>query len=359
MIRVAAEEHRQDAVARVVAAFRTPCVIDEDGRHRRTVRLNSEPASVGAQAVAQLGGLYPEWLGDRSFNEVHGVRAPYVAGAMANGIASPRLVVAMARAGLMGVFGAGGLSFDRVKDGLDAIERALPPGGAWASNLIHSPHEPALEEAVADLYLQRGVRRISASAYLQLTPAVVRYAATGVRDDGRRIVRRNHVLAKVSHPEVARAFMSPAPQRLLDGLVARGQLTSEEACLARRVPVAEDVTVEADSGGHTDNRPLGALLPVLVRLRDGIVREHDYPRPLRVGAAGGLGTPAALAAAFAMGADYVLTGSVNQASVEAALSRRAKELLLEANLADVTMAPSPDMFEMGVKVQVLRRGTLF
>ncbi|MEM1034875.1 MAG: 2-nitropropane dioxygenase, partial [Myxococcota bacterium] len=157
----------------------------------------------------------------------------------------------------------------------------------------------------------------------------------------------------------ARAFMSPAPRRLLDGLVERGQLTSEEARLARRVPVAEDVTVEADSGGHTDNRPLGALLPVLVRLRDGIVRDHDYPRPLRVGAAGGLGTPAALAAAFAMGADYVLTGSVNQASVEAALSRRAKELLLDANLADVTMAPSPDMFEMGVKVQVLRRGTLF
>ncbi|MEM1035098.1 MAG: 2-nitropropane dioxygenase, partial [Myxococcota bacterium] len=210
MIKVAAEDHQRDSVGRAVAAFRTPCVIDEDGRHRRTVRLNGEPAPVGSQAVVQLGGLYPEWLGDRSFNEVHGVRAPYVAGAMANGIASPRLVVAMARAGLLGVFGAGGLSFDRVRDGLDAIERALPPGGAWASNLIHSPHEPALEEAVAELYLQRGVRRVSASAYLQLTPAVVRYAATGIRDDGRRIVRRNHVLAKVSHPEVARAFMSPA-----------------------------------------------------------------------------------------------------------------------------------------------------
>ena len=34
-------------------------------------------------------------------------------------------------------------------------------------------------------------------------------------------------------------------------------------------------------------------------------------------------------------------------------------MLAEADLADVVMAPSPDMFEMGVKVQVLKRGTLF
>ena len=39
------------------------------------------------QVLASLPPLYPEWLGDRSFDEVHGLRFPYVAGAMANGIA--------------------------------------------------------------------------------------------------------------------------------------------------------------------------------------------------------------------------------------------------------------------------------
>ena len=34
-------------------------------------------------------------------------------------------------------------------------------------------------------------------------------------------------------------------------------------------------------------------------------------------------------------------------------------MLAEARQADVTMAPAADMFEMGVKVQVLKRGTLF
>jgi trans-AT polyketide synthase/acyltransferase/oxidoreductase domain-containing protein len=34
-------------------------------------------------------------------------------------------------------------------------------------------------------------------------------------------------------------------------------------------------------------------------------------------------------------------------------------MLAQADLADVAMAPSSDMFELGVRVQVLRRGTLY
>jgi hypothetical protein len=129
--------------------------------------------------------------------------------------------------------------------------------------------------------------------------------------------------------------------------------------LARLLPVAEDITVESDSGGHTDNRPLGSLFPTITQLRDDLVARHGYTRPIRVGAAGGLGTPEAVAGAFAMGAAYVLTGSVNQSCIEAGVSADAKALLAVAELADMTMAPSADMFELGVKVQVLKRGTMF
>jgi PfaD family protein len=55
----------------------------------------------------------------------------------------------------------------------------------------------------------------------------------------------------------------------------------------------------------------------------------------------------------------VLTGSINQASVEADQSPTVKEMLARAQMADVVMAPAGDMFEMGVEVQVLKRGTLF
>ncbi len=312
--------------------------------------------------LATLPPLYPEWLGDRSFQEAHGVRFPYVTGAMANGIATTRLVVAMARANMLGFFGAAGLGFERVERSVNELSAELGvgvrPDGVegelkWGVNLIHSPQEPALEAAVADLLVERGVARVEASAFMALTPSIVRYAASGLSRlaDG-SICRRHHVFAKVSRPEVAPPFMSPAPAAMLDALVREGKLTSSEA-------ERGGGGGEADSGGHTDNRPAITLLPTMLALRDALQARHEYPQPLRVGLAGGIATPASAAAAFAMGAAYIMTGSINQACVEAGTSPAVRELLAAAEQADVMMAPAADMFEMGVKVQVLKRGTMF
>jgi PfaD family protein len=235
-----------------------------------------------------------------------------------------------------------------------------PQGLPWGINLIHSPQDPAMEDALVDLYLRKRVERISASAFMALSPAVVRFAACGLRraPDG-SIERTNHIFAKLSRPEVARHFLSPPPAEMLRHLVSGGKVTAEQAELASRVSVAEDITVEADSGGHTDNRPLVSLFPVVSGLRDSLAQKFSYSRPVRVGAAGGLGTPASVAAAYSMGAAYVMTGSVNQSAVEAGTSDIARGMLAQAQIADVAMAPAADMFELGVKVQVLKRGTLF
>ena len=87
--------------------------------------------------------------------------------------------------------------------------------------------------------------------------------------------------------------------------------------------------------------------------------EHGYDLKLRVGLGGGISTPEAAASAFIMGAAYVMTGSINQACVESGTSDEVRAMLAETRQADVTMAPSADMFEMGVNVQVLKRGTMF
>jgi len=352
------------ALPAAVARVREPLhVVREGPRGRLGAAFGGQvaPNGTGYPLLGTLPALYPEWLGDRSFCETHGVRFPYVVGEMARGITTPRMVIAMARAGMMGFFGAGGLSPVQVGLALDEIEAALGKDGpAWGANLIHSPHNPELENLIADLYLSRGVRRICVSAFMGLTPAVVLCAAKGLRRDPEgRIQCRHHIFAKLSRPEVAEAFMSPAPAAFLEMLVREGKLDAEEATLAAHVPVAEDITGEADSGGHTDNRPLAALVPVLLALRDRIMQRHRYPRPIRVGAAGGLGTPAAVASAFSLGAAYVVTGSVNQAAVESSLAEDGKRMLAEAGLADVMMAPCADMFELGVRVQVLRRGTMY
>ena len=326
-----------------------------------TLSHDHTPASGAWPLLGVLPPLYPEWLGDRSFNEVHGTRFPYVAGAMANGIASTQMVIALAHSGCLAFFGAAGLSLKRVEAAIDELQAALNPSNLpWGVNLIHSPAEPENEAAVADLLLRKGVRCVEASAYLALTPAVVRYACSGLRRAANGVIeRRNRVFAKVSRAEVARQFLEPPPAAILQTLLDAGLLSAEEVALAVHLPLAEDITAESDSGGHTDNRPLGALLPSLAALRDQICGERNYPRPIRLGAAGGLGTPAAVAAAFALGAAYVQTGSVNQACIESGLDEGARLMLAQAQMSDVIMAPAADMFEMGVKVQVLRHGTLF
>ncbi len=60
-----------------------------------------------------------------------------------------------------------------------------------------------------------------------------------------------------------------------------------------------------------------------------------------------------------MGADYVLTGSINQCTVESGASDAVKDLLQTAGLNDTTYVPAGDMFELGAKVQVFKRGLLF
>ncbi|MEZ4319047.1 MAG: PfaD family polyunsaturated fatty acid/polyketide biosynthesis protein [Myxococcota bacterium] len=358
----------QDLLA-VIPEVRSPIHIVQEGPGGRVgVALGGTlkgPGPVNGvptwSLLATLPPLYPEWLGDRAFTEVHGLRFPYIAGAMANGIATTDLVVAMAKAGMLGFFGAAGLTVDRISRELDDLQARLGGTGLpWGSNLIHAPNEPQVEAGTVELYLKKGVKRVSASAYMALTPMIIRYAYSGIKQlaDG-RIHRENFVFAKISRPEVARRFLTPAPAEILDKLVASGQLTAEEGQLARRLPVAEDIIVESDSGGHTDNRPLTALFPVIQQLRNQLAAEHRYTRPIRVGAAGGLGTPDAVAAAFGLGAAFVLTGSVNQGAIESGLDPYGRELLAQAGIADVVMAPAADMFELGVTVQVLRRGTMF
>jgi PfaD family protein len=317
------------------------------------------PGTIEAQVQAILPPLSVEQLGDASFCAWYGTRYAYYTGAMASAIASTQMVIALGKAGFLGSFGAAGLPPARLESAIQTIQAALPDG-PYAFNLIHSPSEEALERRAVELYLKYGVHTVEASAFLGLTAHIVQYRAAGLSlaADG-SIQIQNRVIAKISRREVAEKFMSPAPEKLLTQLVNEGKITAQQAELARRVPMADDVTVEADSGGHTDNRPLVCLIPGILALRDEMLEKYSYERPIRVGAAGGISTPGSALAAFAMGAAFICTGTVNQACVESGASAHTRGLLAKAGMADVMMAPSADMFEMGVKVQVLKAGTMF
>ncbi len=356
------EASARDAFAQIHHPF---CLRQEPGTPDRPVGdlqvlpAEARPTPPGRSRLAYVPALPAENLGDPGFAADHGLRFAYMAGAMANGIGSVELVEAMARGGMLGVFGAAGLAIEAVEA---AIERLSTSLGRlpYGFNLIHSPQDNALESALVDLYLRRGVRLVEASAFLDLSLPVVRYRVAGIgRDGSGRVVAPNRVIAKVSRVEVAAKFMAPPPEAMLAELVRRGEIDHSQAAMAARLPMAQDVTAEADSGGHTDNRPAITLLPTLAALRDRLQAQHGLDAPVRVGAAGGIATPASASAAFAMGAAYLVTGSINQACRESGSSPIVRAMLAEAEQADTIMAPAADMFEMGVRVQVLKRGTLF
>lgn len=299
-------------------------------------------------------------LGSSEFRSDYNLTYAYASGSMYRGISSKELVVKMGKAGMMGFLGTGGLDMPVIEKSIQDIQKELPNGEAYGMNLLFNPGDPKKEEETVDLYLKYGVRTIEASAYMSITPALVRYRAEGLRGGARgAIFPENRIIAKVSRPEVALLFLSPAPDRLVEQMAQENKITHEQAELLKRVPLADDLCVEADSGGHTDGGVAYTLMPAMLKLRDDMMEKHRYAKKVRIGAAGGIATPESAAAALVLGADFILTGSINQCTVEAGTSAAAKDMLRQINVQDTEYAPAGDMFEMGAKVQVMKRGVLF
>lgn len=299
-------------------------------------------------------------LGTQAFTTEFGLTYAYAAGGMYRGVASKDMVVRLAKAGMLGFLGTGGLSLDRIQSEITAIKGELKNGESYGANLLYNLTNPDLEERTIDLFMTSGVTKIEAAAFMQMTPALVKYRLRGLyRDSQGRVSASNKIMAKLSRPEVATLFLSPAPERLVKTLLEQGKVTAEQAILAKSVPMADAITVEADSGGHTDQGVAYVLTPAMIRLRDELQHRYGYTTRVHVGAAGGIGTPEAAAAAFIMGADYIVTGSINQCSTEAGTSEVVKGILQTLEVQDTAYAPAGDMFEIGAKVQVVKKGVFF
>jgi trans-AT polyketide synthase/acyltransferase/oxidoreductase domain-containing protein len=279
---------------------------------------------------------------------------------MYRGVASKEMVVKMGKAGMLGIFGTGGLTLSQIEIAIKSIQEELSVGQAYGMNLIHNLINPEKEEQTVDLFLNYGVKLIEAAAFMSITPALVKYHAKGlVQDEHGKIISSNRIIAKLSRPEVAEAFLSPAPERILSKLLAENKITPEQAELSEKIPMADEICMEADSAGHSDGGVAYVLMPAILKLRKDMLEKYQYKKNVRVGAAGGIGTPEAVAAAFVLGADFIMTGSINQCTVEAATSDVVKDLLQQINIQDTEYAPAGDMFELGAKVQVLKKGVFF
>ncbi|WP_417675557.1 ACP S-malonyltransferase [Roseibium sp.] len=347
----AEETARREALQKEVLQDQVPEPTKGPAEEKPVARANG--------ATSSFGRFSMENLGSRAFCDLFGLRYPYVSGAMYRGIASTDIVIRMARAGLLGFFGAAGLPVSETREAIREIRSQIPDGAAFGVNFIAHLNRPQLEDDLTDVLLEEGVTAVEASAFMEVTQALVRYRAKGLKRDGGKVRAANKVIAKVSRPDVASQFLSAAPEPVIAKLLQARAITEDEAELLRNVPMADAICVESDSGGHTDQGMPFALIPPILKLRDEAERRFPEFGKLFVGAAGGIGTPEAAAAVLVLGADFIVTGSINQCTVEAGTSDAVKDMLEGINVYDTAYAPSGEMFELGSKVQVLKKGVFF
>src|SRR6185312_5265144 len=113
-----------ELLERALGQVGTPFLLVERAGRLDLVEADPDAYAPGGmgRVAAFLPAIRPESLGDPSFRDEHGLRFAYVSGAMANGIGSVEIALAMGRAGMLGIFGAAGLSIRKVEAAIDRLE---------------------------------------------------------------------------------------------------------------------------------------------------------------------------------------------------------------------------------------------
>ena len=94
---------------------------------------------------------------------------------------------------MMGYLGTGGLQLSEIEEGISNIQHELNAGESYGINLLHNPNNPEMEERTVDLFLKKGVKNIEAAAFLNMTPALVKFRAKGLKA---QFTGRNYIYSK-------------------------------------------------------------------------------------------------------------------------------------------------------------------
>ena len=167
------------------------------------------------------------------------------------------------------------------------------------------------------------------------------------------------MIAKVSRARDREHFLRRRRRRWSRALLQEGRITARQA----------DWPGTSRWPTTSPSRPTPAATPTAVRcssccppsrqLRDELHASHGYARS-RPGRCGGGHRHAGRGRRRVRDGRRLRRHRLDQPGLRRVRAVEATQrLLAEADFADVAMAPAADMFEMGVEVQVLKRGTLF
>jgi trans-AT polyketide synthase/acyltransferase/oxidoreductase domain-containing protein len=307
----------------------------------------ADPAPVAPPAARAEPPPAPA-LGSAAFRRAHGLDHAYVA----QGLRRPQAVSRAAAAGLLGVLETEDTPPEEVRRALAMLRAELPPGAPYA---VAAPADPTAADAVADLARETGVPILVVAAGAAERPAVVRFRLAGAGLPG----AGGQVMARLARVEAAAPFLAPPAPEVTAQLIAAGAVSPAQAAAASRAPLASALIADGEASLAAGGPPVEILAPVLVRMCLDAARAQPGSLPLAVGACGEIGTPHAIAAAFALGAGFVVTTAVNACGPESGFPESVQQALQALDLHDSGYAPTADGFETGGRALVMARGGLF
>ncbi|HEY6493549.1 MAG TPA: nitronate monooxygenase [Trebonia sp.] len=239
-----------------------------------------------------------------------GVTAPVLAAPMAGGPTTPALVTAAAQAGGMGFLAGGYKTAQQLADQLDEVRAAAP---AFGVNLF-APNPVPVDPEEYRRYAER-LRPLAERYGVELPPEPV--------EDDDQWEQKLDLLRRDPVPVVSFTFALP-PTAVIDSLRSRGSIVAVTVTNAAEARAATDAGVDllvvqgCAAGGHSATftpRRFPDPIPTAVL----VAMIQDATR-VSVIAAGGLATPAQVAAVIHSGAGAVMVGTALLRTAESGAS---------------------------------------
>ncbi|WP_051378781.1 ACP S-malonyltransferase [Derxia gummosa] len=315
------------------------------------------PAAEAAEAIAEAVTPAPG-----PFEQAWRCASPIVAGGLGGDVAPSRMLAGLVGAGCLAFAGSDGVEPALLAVRLRAARELAGPDapGRLGLNLVCDGSAPEREAALWRIAADLGIDAVELGGAPEPSPELLAFRAAAPG--------RHQVLVKLRDVASARAFLAPPSAALVAaaaGLPTTANAAGTAATAATAatpappaglaalatLPLADAICLDCSDWRTAPADRADRSFAALVALRDAAVAA-GLPR-LPLGLAGGIATPADIAAARALGADFVLVGSALQWTADAGLPAPLRARLAAADAAFVAR-PDPQPPGWGLETVALR-----
>lgn len=289
-------------------------------------------------------------LGNSQFKNEYEVDYSYIVSGLRKGITSVEMIKKLRENNILGFIGIDGLKEDEIIEIIEEAKQKIPNKyiGVHITNDLYNVERT---NKIIDYLIAQHISNVEISGFSKPNAALIKYRLKGISiGNDNTLTSINKILVHVNSVKNAEEFMVPIPTEILNELVLEGEISEKIASKIKNIPLCDDICIDNDKNGFE-------MLNYLKEENNS--KNNDFLKKVRIGIGGRIGCPLAVAISFFSGADFILTTSINQCTIEARTSNYVKELLQNTTENDFSNAPIDELFEFGTRFSVLKKGSLY